>query len=475
MRDSRADCSSSRFSAAAVSIADRLAIRGIDAKRSFVVAGDGQLPGSLASCVSAGSTSKHTLRIKVLGASMTAAAMNHGHEHKELGWAALLAEQLRSVLPCRVIVEVRAEGGTTISSALANYPALVDPTDDVVMLDYSINDGRARTDELSSRKLEAATELFVRRALSSAQGVVLIESWANLVGQLTLRCAESRATIARHYSLPMVSFMQAVCNASSRSAHSIEPARRFWRSSCHTLDGEGQHPDNCLQHPGPTTHEIYASLVAFALFRQASLAVCAEGRPRSAPLPGPLASPGLLRTVGACATPLSWLHVPSQRYNTQLQAKIPTRTGPVRKGHLGSGWRFYADRPGKPGLIGNGSVAGNVLHWPWLPFTMNGSLVVGYLRSYEGQGRARVSLGSNRSDDTGVTLDGTWASHTSQVDVTVLRVADLLHPAELAELTRRSWKTGVQRMHNMPLWFEVLPPTSRGGADKFKVVDVVTC
>lgn len=468
---------------AARSLRERLAERGVDAVASRVVVGGQQLSDRLRACASS-SSRPVALRIKVLGGSMTKGAMNGPQLAADLAWPALLKQKLSQALPCSADVSVVAEGGRTIRQALLDFQRSVSPSDDVLITDYTINDGwMSSSDRVARQELDDAMELFVRRVLGLRPGpaLLMMESWAELAGRRAMQCAISRSRIAQHYSLPLVSFMRAVCNGST--VNNTAAAERFWLAGCGKTasDSPGIH-GGCSKHPGPSTHEIYASLLAFSLIDETRQAACSDSsreRWPQEPLPTPLASEASLSALGACSYPRSWLHVPRDRINVHEGSGLRTRERPPRRPLEQIGWRVYEDRPGKVGLIGNSSVDGNIVSWK-LPFTASGNLVVGFLRSYEGQGQALVSAGRNYSDAYAAVLNGTWESRSSQVDVRVLSVAKLMDPADLASYRARAGSD--TNTFTAPLRFSVLRPAagtgrSATGADTvtFKIVDLLTC
>ena len=83
-------------------------------------------------------------------------------------------------------------------------------------LDRSVNNRKCETDAHERDAIAVASEAFIRRAreLRSAPALIEVESWAELLGPMKFRCTDPRRELSRHYSIPLVSFMGAVCGAS---------------------------------------------------------------------------------------------------------------------------------------------------------------------------------------------------------------------------------------------------------------------
>lgn len=462
-----ASCSAVQSSiyAGADSLVASLAARGIEASRALAHVGDGLLHDRLSQCV----RDNKTLTIKVLGGSMTGGSMNCGFGSGHIcrptpraAWPALLRSYLSKSLNCRVMVAVHAYGGSTLSSALANFESMVAKSDDLVITDYTVN--MRRKDHGGDERDDATSEAFLRRlqSLRAPPALVELEAWAQMSGPLSMLCTKPRLRLAQYYDQPMVSVMHAVCNASD--TNSSAPADQFWRSGCGQLDSEGIR-SACNAHPGPTTHSIYAALLAATLLRQAGETACqSTQRWAHSPLPLPLASASLLASIDGCPRSLARMNA-IEGHSLVVNAKLGNRRKITRPAVSKRGWSFYADRVGKPGWIANASgFQSNRLSFI-TPVTPNGSVLIGYLRSYENMGRARVWLGN--FSERAVVLDGMWDSRTSQTQVDVLPVAELLGEVHAATLRRTLHiEANIQAELNDP---------STGGAGKFKVLSLTTC
>ena len=92
-----------------------------------------------------------------------------------------------------------------------------------------------------------------------------------------------------------------------------------------------------------------------------------------------------------------------------------------------TGWACYEDRPGKPGLIANAMGANIEFRMRVTSAPTGGDIVIGFLRSYANMGRVRIGIDGHfiESDRTTNTLDGLWASQTSQQDVAIVSAVAL--------------------------------------------------
>ena len=107
--------------------------------------------------------------------------------------------------------------------------------------------------------------------------------------------------------------------------------------------------------------------------------------------------------------------------------------------------------------------------------SQKGYVVISYLRSYVGMGRASVYLkGFNRE----VVVDGTWQSHTSQTDITAIANSRLL-PYNYSMSTTGGETTMIKKggSKKVAKWFTVVvrKSGSTGGGGKFKVTSIATC
>ena len=151
----------------------------------------------------------------------------------------------------------------------------------------------------------------------------------------------------------------------------------------------------------------------------------------------------------------------------------------VRSPERNVGWRCYEDVPMKPGWISltepNAGAEDQELEFSML-LSRRGHVVVTYLRSYAGMGKASVSL--KGFPELGVELDGAWASQTSQSDLKVIPVAGLL-PATATNESSASTALlarGAGAMHEKePTPQRVVVRATRAHAGKFKLLSMASC
>ena len=220
----------------------------------------------------------------------------------------------------------------------------------------------------------------------------------------------THATIARAYALPVISFMRAVCNDSATVAQSNEPTERHWRAGCSHLDSPGE---ACAPHPGPHTHTIYASLLARYILSQAAAAGAARSASSRAGAPaasGTLSIPegpapqgkgpfilkaSELSALQGCSEPITSMETRKSCTLPRLSKSALCKRSPQSCSVSSPGWDCYEDRPGKPGWIANATTGGVLA--VRVRATVSGSLVIGYLRSYEGMGNASLIVDENKS------------------------------------------------------------------------------
>ena len=115
------------------------------------------------------------------------------------------------------------------------------------------------------------------------------------------------------------------------------------------------------------------------------------------------------------------------------------------------GWLCYEDQPGKPGLVATTTGASVGFR---ARVTRPGSVIVHYLRSYEGFGRVSVSVQGHRATVNGTrnatVLDGMWDSPTSQADSAILAIQKLE--------ARVDGSPTCKHPSAVTVWFQLLPP-----------------
>ena len=451
----------------------------------------------------------------IMGASMATGSMNCGgkvacqgeRQRPELTWGRRLEVSLRSALGCPVSLHVHAEGGWTSERAahklrnVLNEPSF---QPDVVLLDASANDAAVSNwghDVARRQYLLAAVESIVRR-LEAQRIPALLVDLASWWGRFPPTCAWRRtprarldawrsaddgarralnattsvyAAVADHWRLPYVSLLEASCgDAEQGGGDSI----RHWRAGCESLDAAGM---GCWMHPGPTSHNAFAALVAhtFAAIASGRTARLLPPTPRSPSTMQPefeVASFEIC-TGGAEKTDLGF-GCDLERVECKIKQTVSTSAfAPTRN----DGWAAFMDRPGKPGWIADASDApperAASIAFRIQGSARRGTLFFEFLRSYDRQmGVAAIWLGRYRSH--GIVLDGWWRSRSSQVETAIIPLRSLL-PASASNCERTGRGCNAVREHELNV--QLQPATERAGAaapqrlGKFKITRVRAC
>jgi len=252
------------------------------------------------------------------------------------------------------------------------------------------------------------------------------------------------APVALHWQLPVVSFQDAVCLPKARQPF------LHWFAGCGELDAPG---DECMVHPGPTTHALIALLVEHTLAAgaaQLSAALSGSNATSAQPLDSPAARATLqpeymVATFEVCTFPgplldLSFDHDPA---NGSLRTSRFSPLPPPR--HELSGWHLHDPDSARTGRAAAWACAGPAacvmsfeLFLPgWAvnlkPRPGNGArrtvrppphpLILRYLRSRHNMGFVRLWLDGDQHLNT--TLDGTWQSRSSQQDTAIILLESL--------------------------------------------------
>lgn len=414
---------------------------------------------------------KPTLNIGVIGGSMVQGNMNCGgggvygcarrHQvRNDLAYPRSLENMLRQALPgCKVQLRERAMGASGISTVLHSWSAMFNGQEDLVIEDFSVNDVRGKVmvrgkcnDTKAVHKHLGSHEFMTRRIRERNASLLLMEAWPAYPTRCSPYTEYVHRTVADFYALPLISFMRAICNESSRESWSNAPAAEHWPAGCGDLDTPG---GSCEPHPGPHTHDIYAHLIALFILRNA-VEACAE------------VSAGAAVDAANEMPPLGVSTIMPQNDLTALHHLLscapPAKTViegcsfqqrylyPKRKM---VGFQCYEDRPGKPGWISEAGVRSSLSFL--VKATKTGSIILGFLRSYEGFGRAMVDIDGNHS----ISLDGHWDERTSQVEYIAFKNEDVFNRSSLS------------RSFHHPSTHHVRLHTT--GEARFKLVKLVTC
>jgi len=402
----------------------------------------------------------------------------------------MLIRHLRSALPgCMIQLRTVHQPATMSPTLFRDMPRVLGAAADLVIEDYTINDQRGKVvvrgrinDSVALRNIIGAHEYTAQKLRARRTALIMTEAYPNF--HSPLRCQphveHAHMAVARAYSLAVLSFMRAVCNESATATGSSWPAEQHWRAGCGAYDKEGL---DCMPHPGPHTHRIYASLLAVHILREAVRAahtapaeggVGADARlpalsePPLAKGSGPFVlSASDLEQMRGCVTPISTI-------DARKNCALPTLGGRrVVKGSA-QGWSCFEDRPGKPGWIAN-STSDRTPRTLIIPVrgTHNGYLVVGYLKSYEGMGRASLFVGGDKS--RAVTLDGRWGEGTSQTQFESIPLHKLVYQNVTHPVLGSGHHPSSHKVHVQVPALEDEASDSTEPVGKFKLVFVSTC
>ena len=411
---------------------------GVDPQRAVLTPGKmSHLRRVLHKCLTDNGPRKPDVKIMVLGGSMTLGNMNcmgdcakRGLTRPKSAWPRLLEPRLARALPgCTFRVHSRAIAANGIGSVFQSYD--LGGNEDLIIEDFSVNDVRGKrmidgkaNDSAVVHKHLSGHEYLTLRLRARNASLILMEAWpAFRSGGLPNSAIHCQAhteyvhrTVADFYALPILSFMRAVCNDRATASESETPALAHWLAGCNSLDAPGM---QCEAHPGPHTHLIYADIIALYLFRQAA-AACASSSASGADdddEPPPHSPSSTL----VPASDLEQLAGCSRGMQVSMDV---SKLGCVRATALfkrdlkASGFRCYEDRPGKPGWIAEAGVTPAAQLELSVRANSKGSLIVSYLRSYAGFGRARIAVDNHWNHS--YVLDGHWDETTSQTELAVI-------------------------------------------------------
>jgi len=326
-----------------------LSVAQLDAE--LVVRGSGW--GELAPRLAPGHPSP-PVRVVILGGSMTCA----GDVRKADSWPSVLADHFRSAYGNRIVVVDRCSAATGLTWAVHFVSTLVEPRDDVVLVDYVQNDGRptlndvadnGRGVDLRTRVALEALLLALGRLVRASPPIVFFyctfpppkffarytrwghHEWRNFWARgmdtapvrRYLEVLHGHATnyeaVARHYGVTMAALQQALWSNTNDTARAL----KYWISDLREHDWN--------HHPGRDAHRLVADSV-FHLWQRLS-------RGGDAPRPAfdgtvkPLASPAVLDSWSVC-----------EHVTLSLSAEVECSSG----NGTTRGWPCYRDKPQKP-------------------------------------------------------------------------------------------------------------------------------
>jgi len=484
------------------SLAANLTLMGIDPERALVHVGNGAFLRQKLwdKCLQPANSKRPTLTLLATGGSMTAGSMNclasqgvicnARRIKRSQTWPVKLSSLLSGALPgCNVVLQSVIRPARMITTLFREMHIVEKLQPDITIEDFTINDVKGKivfegrvNNSIALRQVIGAHELLARSMWKRQTPLIMTEAFPNFHIP-AFRCQPhleyAHATISAAYALPVVSFMRAICNESATAAGSRWPVDAHWRAGCSGLDSPGF---NCYQHPGPHTHSIYASLLAWYILRQGAAALAAKSTVFAAAHGRDGYS--LLPTSEIPAPTAEGPFVLSHNELTELQGCSDTASsfdfsqscnGPQRQLNASgvAGWSCYEDVPGKLGWIAN-STRDRTVRTLSVPVrtTIYGFVVIGFLQSYAGMGR--ISLYLDGDQKRSVILDGHWDEDTSQTQFKAIRLTQLVNEKKMLGSSHHK---GRHTIHlQMPPVGEEL--TAKGGAEstgKFKVVFLSTC
>ena len=365
-----------------------------------------------------------------------------GLHHRDCSWPARLLLALRSAFPsAHVTHENFASGGNGVVHILSTLGIVLRERPDLVLLDTLVNDAWRSGSADASRALEAL--IRTTRHLAPAASLLVVEAAAPGLGS---EVAAAKRRVLTHYRVPLLDW---------RALSERHPTA-FWDPGPVIVGGAEVGKD--VNHPSWVTHQAIADAVA-SLWTRAGRRACRGQSPGATNgwwPPSPFWPEAELARFDVCTAPLSV-------YTTLGNGGGEAPTGaPLDQ----RGWRYRSDRPNKYGWIAE-QVGARIAFE--LRFGAAPRFCLTYLRSYERVGRVQVSLPS-----TGfrVEVDALWSDRASQNDVLWFgTVAG--HDSTISYNTH--FVPGVRPNSTHTLEVRLLDTPGREGANKFKIVQLVSC
>ena len=319
-----------------------------------------------------------SLRLVVLGGSMTFGVNCNGQAYTKCAWPAELAAWLRLVRPRWQLEVVNAAAGGVYADTLAAWPEL--EAADVYIIDTLVN---------AIQINQAAIPLFYDRLLWRLMQNVAGPTTGGPPAILSLQSlappmrdtANAESVVASYYGLATASYRNAIFGKAEMHATNISAdiLNLLWSPYYET-------------HPGKCTHELLSDVVKYAFLRLLSnRSTTAAGSAAAAPtaaanFPWRARAGGLppfssFDNVGAGCASLPGRPLTTLSPRAGFEPALPAP----------SGWRLYADVPRKPGWIAfSGNVSGGLTFD--VAFGFAPRLEVSHLVSYENMGAYNLSL-----------------------------------------------------------------------------------
>ena len=306
-----------------------------------------------------------SLTITVVGGSETAGMLCSDGQNtgKACSWPARFGGWLAGAYPDRAIdVDNQAIGGTTTSAAIPLLHAWIKQKPSMLMVDFVVND--AFDPQEGTHTLLSAQESFVRGVQRSGIPMVYVITCALEI------CTEAISVVqhvAAVYGIPVVSYYDVSKSASELAGADL--SYTYWDVG---PEGSERQPF----HPSWKTHQLIADTVAYC-WASAEQGCSHRYPPRISRAPA---------DEEPCTDPVSY---------------FSAADGKTHAGVASYNWFVAEDRKDKIGWVSEEGES-----WISFPlrFVATPRLMITYLRSYEGIGKARMHF-ADMPNNT-VTLDG---------------------------------------------------------------------
>jgi hypothetical protein len=435
-----------------------------------------------------------TVRIVTFGNSFT---LGHGcgeteqQDQLQCSWPHRAREWIQTAFPeADIVWENRAESGMTTRghlSVLGAYAHLHETPDLIIFNSFL-------TDVMFSAEAPAHEKLIITlsQLFPTAQLLLIEDHFGESLPPDDPRreMQKRRRMIARHHKIPLLDYDAMV---QGHNREDPDGADRLWPSAMPQLSEGGvtmvgshwprliprqrvTHATCCpFVHPPWTVHQYYADAVANRILEMLG-DVCARTNMNvSWELPLPLSRSAELDQLSVCMAPLSSYSAGDRPHVDMLSASPVVLSGD---------WRLFEDKARRPGWI---STKNNSTISFKVRFGARPSLVITYLRSYQGFGKAELkpqhivaaladrnstgqlaenTLASGIGFDT-LVLDGHWDVPYSMPHTLTLYPGQGMVANEDGRLSGLSALTLVNS--TVDLVFKNV-----GGA-KFKIINVLTC
>jgi hypothetical protein len=394
----------------------------------------------------------HKLTVVVLGGSMTGGALCKqslvGFElDSKCAWAHRVEYWLKAAFPTEdVVLYNLARGGTQTEVALTSLyiqiSGLPRPPD-IILTDFAINDihefaGNAGHE---SAVVAATGAAGGQVAKAAAIAETLIQELAELfplaVHAMVFSHCPACATSEILHSMADVAHYTKTAVIDSRHLCEGWPVLKDKTNDCPYWSKNDKHPDY-------RSHQVLADVAVFAI-RKGLLPECVGPA-------GTFSAPDLLEQVPKCMRPTT-------TWSSYEEFAKPSN------GDRG-GWLLMEDRKGKPGWIAteNGAKATFSVTFGQLPV-----LTITYLRSYEGMGKAKISLNGRH-----VLLEGLWEKRMSTSQTFFSQAYSHLvqnkHASDNDHYGVLGFAVEPRAVLDLTVEFQSVTP-----GDKFKLIQITAC